>query len=242
MVADAMTSTKGLLLNAIGRLVLRDARITAVRQLGDDLRAIALEGDGLRDVAWVPGDKVQVLLPTRDVRTYTPTAWDAARGATERIVFDHGASPGASWSRQARPGDRCRFVGPQRSLQRPRGRPAVLFGDETSLGVALALHRADPHAPLACVLEVGSRARVEAAAAAIELPTAALLARTAGDGHLAEVAAQLERHLGAHAGAQLLMTGRAQSIQAVRSRLRGAGVRDAGASKPYWSVGKTGLD
>src|SRR6478752_6178721 len=95
-----MTSTKGMLLSAFGRLVLRDARVTAVRELGDRTREIVLEGAALRDVEWVPGDKIQVLLPTRDVRTYTPASWDQRRGSTELIVFAHGDSPGARWSQR----------------------------------------------------------------------------------------------------------------------------------------------
>ena len=76
-----MASPKGLLLSAVGRLVLRHARVTAVEDLGGHLRRIALASDELRGASWTAGDKVQVLLPSKDVRTYTPLAWDRTRGA-----------------------------------------------------------------------------------------------------------------------------------------------------------------
>jgi NADPH-dependent ferric siderophore reductase len=82
----------------------------------------------LRDVSWTPGDKIQILLSTLDVRTYTPSAWDARAGIAEIIAFEHGDSPGAVWSRRVAVGDACRFVGPQRSVRRA-ARPGVLFGD-----------------------------------------------------------------------------------------------------------------
>lgn len=230
----AMTSTKGLLLRAVGRFVLRETTVREIRVLGPQLRAIVLAGEALRDVAWTPGDKIQVLLPSLDVRTYTPSAWHG--GTAELVAFEHGDSPGAAWSRRIAVGDACKFVGPQRSVKRS-GKPAVLFGDETSFGLAKAL--AATKQPLACVFEVGSQAESHAALAALGL-SAILVEREAGDAHLAEVADAIQRAL--RSGDELIQTGRAQSIQALRPMLRERGVRERGANKPYWAVGKVGLD
>jgi NADPH-dependent ferric siderophore reductase len=186
-----MASTKGLLLSAVGRLVLRHARVTEVAPLSAHLRRIELAGDELRGVAWTAGDKVQVLLPSRDVRTYTPIRWDRERGTTTIVVHDHGDSPGAVWGRTVAAGDACGFVGPQRSLARTRGRPAILFGDETSIGVAHALRAAAHGAPLVCVLEVGPGDQLEPALAALELADAILVPRRPTDAHLPDVAAHI---------------------------------------------------
>ncbi len=238
-----MTSTKGILLAAMGRLVLRDARVVATRELGDRMRELSLEGAGLRDVPWTPGDKIQVVLPSRDVRTYTPASWDLRRGTTELILFAHGDSPGAVWSRVAAIGHTCRFVGPQRSLRRQAGRPAVLFGDETSFGLAAALGRAVPGARLACVFEVGSRAAMQAVIEAIGLAGPILLIeRTPDDAHLAEVATELARRASELPDSELVLSGRAQSIQRLRSHLRASGMDGRTSNKPYWAVGKVGLD
>lgn len=240
-----MTSTKGMLLSAIGRLVLRDARVCAVRELGDRMREIAIEGPALRDVAWTPGDKIQILLPTLDVRTYTPASWDLRRGVIELIVFAHGDSPGASWIRNIKVGDVCRFVGPQRSLRCRAGEPVVLFGDETSFGLAAAFARSTPAAKLACVFEVGSPAAARTVIDAIGLSQygpVSLVERKQSDTHLPEVASAIEQHVHDLARAQVLLSGRAQSIQALRPKLRASGVHGRSANKAYWSVGKVGLD
>ncbi len=227
-----MASAKGMLLSAIGKLVLRGTTVGAVTELAPSLRAITLESADLRDLAWTAGDKIQVLLSSLDVRTYTPIEWTA--GATTLVIYDHGDSPGASWSRRAKVGDPCRFVGPQRSLHRTP-KPAVVFGDETSIGVVAALAR-EPN--LSAVLEVSSPAHVTAAFAALGTKANIdCVARTPGDAHLAECASKLAEHR----GAELMLTGRAQSIRALQAKLRSSGVRSE-ANKAYWSVGKTGLD
>lgn len=228
-----MPSAKGLLLSAVGKLVLRDTKVTSVVELTPTLRTITLEGAGLRDVAWTAGDKIQVLLSSLDVRTYTPIEWSA--GVTRLVVYDHGDSPGASWSRRVKAGEACRFIGPQRSLQRHAGKPAVVFGDETSIGVVTALAR-EPD--LTAVLEVSSPEHVTAAFAALGTTANILcIARSAGDAHLAECAIKLAELR----GAELMLTGRAQSIRVVQAKLKASGVRSE-ANKAYWSVGKTGLD
>ncbi len=228
-----MASAKGMLLSAIGKLVLRDTKVAAVSELAPSLRAITIEGADLRDIAWTAGDKIQVLLSSLDVRTYTPIEWKA--GTTKLVVYDHGDSPGASWSRRAKLGDPCRFVGPQRSLQRHANKPVVVFGDETSVGVVAALAR-EPN--LTAVLEVSSPENVTAAFAALGTQaTIVCIARTAGDAHLADCASKLAEHR----GAELMLTGRAQSIRVLQAKLKSSGVRSE-ANKAYWSVGKTGLD
>ena len=66
--------------------------------------------------------------------------------------------------------------------------------------------------------------------------------RKAGDAHLARVHERLRDVLRAKPDATLVMTGRAQSIQALRSRLKGDGERATPKVKAYWAVGKAGLD
>jgi NADPH-dependent ferric siderophore reductase len=235
-----MASAKGLILDTLGRPFMREAHIAATRDLGERMRVIEVEGAALTGASWTPGDKIQVLLPSRDVRTYTPINWNAQQGRTEIVAFEHGESPGAVWSRTASVGDTLRFVGPQRSLQRS-ARPALVFGDETSFGVALALARAQPTQPLHAVFEVGASARGQVATD-LGLASVDAIERRADDVHLHEVAKAIATWLVKHPGAELFFTGRAQSIQTLRRHLRDAGVRASGNSKAYWSVGKRGLD
>lgn len=235
-----MASAKGLILDTLGRPFMREARISATRDLGQRLRVIELEGAALHGASWTPGDKIQVLLPSRDVRRYTPVSWDVEKGRTELVAFEHGESPGAVWSRTIAVGDTIRFVGPQRSLQRS-AQAGLVFGDETSFGVALALSRAQPTQPFHAVFEVGASARGKVASD-LGLASVDVVERRADDVHLHDVAKAIATWLVKHPGAELFFTGRAQSIQALRRHLRDAGVRASGNSKAYWSVGKRGLD
>ena len=231
-----MASAKGLLLDALS-FITRAARVTSTRDLGHGVRAIVLAGPGLRDISWTPGDKIQLLLPTRDVRTYTPSRWE--NGELELIAFDHGDSPGSTWSRSAKVDDELRFVGPQRSLKRP-ARPTVLFGDETSYGLAIAFAAA-AREPLTSVFEVGSEAQLQLVNE-LQIPRATCIVRSASDGHIGAIATALADAMRADRRSELVLSGRAQSIQLVRDRLRTLGITSKPANKAYWSVGKVGLD
>lgn len=228
-----MASAKGILIDTLARWATRAARIASVHDLGGELRTIVLAGADLNDVTWTPGDKIQLLLPTRDVRTYTPSRW--AGGELELIAFAHGDAPGATWSRCAKAGDQLRFVGPQKSLRRS-SRPTVLFGDETSFGLAVAFRGGPLHAVFE-VSDVAHTAIVEKLGI-----TATCIERAAGDAHIDRIADAIAAKLREQPRSELVMSGRAQSIQLVRERLRARGVTDRPANKAYWSVGKVGLD
>lgn len=243
-----MASGKGILINALGGLVLREGRVSRVRDVGARFRWLSVQGDGLRDLEWTPGDKVQVLLPGLDMRTYTPLRWDRAAGTTELLLYRNQPAtadpaterPGTRWIRTVQEGDACRFVGPQRSLS-VAAAPAVLFGDETSFAVARALGSgASP--PPACVFEVSAPSECTQVLAELGLPDAVCIERAAADAHLETVNERLQRLLDERPGARLLMTGRAQAIQALQLRRRAAGQPRPHKTKAYWSLGKAGLD
>ena len=236
-----MASGKGILLGALGGLVLRDANVTAVEDVGASFRGVTLEGEELRDQVFAAGDKIQMLLPSRDCRTYTPITWDAQRGRTELLIYHHTDSPSGAWIRGLRKGDRCRFVGPQRSLQVPTGDgPIVLFGDETSCAVARSIAASTSTNRLLCVFE--ARAEEATRLALGELADRATLVwRDPDDSHLERVTSTLAKAL-EKPRAHLLLTGRAQAIQAVRAGLKRQSLGGATSVRAYWSLGKVGLD
>lgn len=126
-----MSSPKGRIFRLLGGAFLHAARVTATR-IDGGFAWIDLASDALR--AAKPGDKVQLLLPGDDVRTYTPVP-DGRN--TRLLVHLHGDTPGPRWARSVQVGDVLRFKGPDRSLTLPDG-PAVIVGDATSIAVALA--------------------------------------------------------------------------------------------------------
>jgi NADPH-dependent ferric siderophore reductase len=234
-----MASGKGLLLDSIGRFLLTETSVASVEPRGVWFLSVVLAGAGLRGGGWTPGDKIQVLLPERDVRTFTPVRWDASAGTTELLLYLHGGdTPATRWARGMAAGDVVRFIGPQRSVRVAAGRPVVLYGDETSFGVACALAGSRPAGALGCVFEVSSRA--DAAPVLAWLGLDATSVERTGSAHHGALAERLRSELAARPGAALVMTGCASSIQAVRGLLRG-GPRPE-ATRAYWAPGKAGLD
>jgi ferric-chelate reductase (NADPH) len=239
-----MATVKKLLGDVIGKLVLRELTVEKVHDVAAGFRRLDAVGPALRGAGVEAGDKVQVMIDG-DMRTYSPFGFERARGAVSFLVYSHGDSPGAVWGRRVAAGDTMHVFGPRGSLPLARmDGPVVLFGDETSFAVARALReRRGGAAGTAFVFEASNGPAATQALAHLDLGDATVVERRAGDGHLAEVDDALRRALAANAGAHLVLTGKAQSIQALRTRLRARPVATAGQKvKPYWSVGKKGLD
>ena len=55
-----MTSGKAIIGGMLGRFLFRSARVEQVRDVSPHFRWMELVGEGLRDVAWSAGDKVQL--------------------------------------------------------------------------------------------------------------------------------------------------------------------------------------
>lgn len=225
------------------RWLMRPARVAAVETLSPHFRLVDLEGEALRNVAWTAGQKVQVSMGSGlTTRTYTPMSWDADSGRIRMLTFAHGDSPGNRWARSLREGDTCQFFGPRRSLDLSGlESPVVLFGDETSFGLAAAL-RDSPRADGAIhVFEASDVAESRLVLEAIGLGQATLIERIAADAHLAAAEAEVLRP--AASGAHFVLTGKASSIQRVSRALKAVGVVSSRVkTKAYWAQGKIGLD
>jgi NADPH-dependent ferric siderophore reductase len=233
----------GLVVRTLRRWLMRPARVAAVKTLSRHFRLVDLEGEALRNVVWTAGQKIQIAIGAGlTMRTYTPTQWDADAGATRLLAFAHGDAPGSRWAVDLRQGDSCQFTGPRRSLDLSAiDSQAVLFGDETSFGLAAALHATLPRGAAAFVFEVSDVVESHTALAAVGIIGARLIERLADDAHLAEVATQLAQSgIGA---AHFVLTGKASSIRHVSRSLKAAGVASSRIrAKAYWATGKTGLD
>ena len=169
-------------------------------------------------------------------------SWNADRGKTRILTFAHGDGPGSRWGRDLREGDTCQFFGPRRSLDLSGlASPLVLFGDETSFGLAAALRDSREGAGAIHVFEASDIAESRPVLEAIGLGHATLIERIADDSHLAATEAEISRL--AASGAHFVLTGKASSIQRVGRALKAAGVVSSRVkTKAYWAQGKIGLD
>nr|WP_315393931.1 siderophore-interacting protein [uncultured Duganella sp.] len=234
----------GLIESTVLKLFTRPADVLDVEELGHAFRLVTLGGDALRDVDWTPGDKIQIQLGGWMQRTYTPIEWDADTGRTRILVYLHGDTPGTRWARGLRKGDSCAVFGPRGSvrLERPASL-VILFGDETSLGLARALANHACAPTVVSVLEVRAAADMAAAVDHLQLHYPHRSVRLDGDAHFPELEARMTTLLRAHPEAAVVLTGKAGSIQRMGRLLRqldvSAGRRQ---SKAYWAPGKTGMD
>lgn len=228
----------------LAKLFFRQATISKVEDLSENLRLITLVGTGLKRVEWAPGQKIQIDVGDGN-RTYTPLCWDAASGETRIIAFSHGEGPASVWTSTARVGAGCRFMGPKSSLDlRGVGERPFVFGDETSFGLAQALRTSmgSPGA-VALLFEVSSVEASGRACRALGMQDAVLVQRTQADTHLNEVEAQMSKIIGGDAPTGFVLSGKASSIQRIARLLKGRGVPSSRLkARAYWTPGRKGLD
>lgn len=238
----------GLFGQAVLKLLTHAATVDAVHVLSPQFRLVSLRGDALRRLARVPGDKVQVRVAGMAFRTFTPFRTGEGDDALDLLGYVHGSAPAARWLGAVAPGDRCHLMGPRRSMDLAAiDRSTVFVGDETSLGLALALCGTplgglDTH----FIFEVGDAAEVRAVLEAMGrgmLQHARLVERRADGAHLAEIEEVLVRYAAADSFRQYVLSGQSLAIQRLQRALRTAGAKPSQMLvKAYWAPGKTALD
>lgn len=224
---------------------MKSVTVRASRELGEQFRLVTLSGESLRRVRWRPGQKVQVAIGSWAYRTFTPISWDADGGSTELLLFLHGDGPGSVWGRALSPGSSCTLFGPRDSIDLDSlDRPALLFGDETSFGLAHALRFTTSGARgVRMVFEVSSKEVAEKILGELGIAEADLIERKLDDAHLSDVEQIVRAHVQGHSIQSCALSGKASSIQLLSKRLRSLGIsRNQLRTRAYWAPGKVGLD
>lgn len=234
----------GFLERTVTRILMRPAKVTATSDLSENFRLIDFQGEALRECSWTPGDKLQIKLDRGlSSRTYTPIEWEKTTGHSRILAYCHGTGPGSDWARRTETGDERQLFGPRGSL-RLDGLSArtVLVGDETSVGLAIALHRCGAAASTCSfVLEANDRTEIEGVLVTFGLSDATVVQRQPQDTH---VGAVLEAVLpSAGPETTFILSGKAGTIQHVSRALKAKGVESRHMrTKAYWAPGKIGLD
>jgi ferric-chelate reductase (NADPH) len=176
-----------------------ETRVDAVHALSPHFRLVSLRSDALRRVAHAPGDKVQVRVGGMAFRTFTPFRLGEGDDSLELLGYGARQRAGRPLARSVAPGDRCHVMGPRRSMDLAAiDRSTVFVGDETSLGLALALCGTplgglDTHFIFEVADAVEVRTVLEAMGRGM-LQHAWLVERRADGAHLAEVETALARY------------------------------------------------
>lgn len=242
---SVMTKRAGLIESAVLKLFTRNAKIVGIEDIGRRFRLITLGGDALRDVHWTPGDKVQVQLGGWVQRTYTPMEWDAERGRTRIVAYMHGDAPGANWARALRKGEDCIVFGPRKSIDLTRLAlcDAVMFGDETSFGLARARLNIARLEETHLFFEVASVPESTAVLAKLDLTGSIVHERAGNDAQQLLLEEKMQAVLQAKPDARVVLSGKASSVQHMRQLLKRLGIgSNRFQTKAYWASGKTGLD
>jgi NADPH-dependent ferric siderophore reductase len=228
---------------ALLRMFMKHAQVLRSEAVAEDLRLITLESAQFKSVPWTAGQKVQIAMGSAFVaRTFTPIEWDPATGRTRIVGYAHGTGPASEWIRSVKEGDECDVFGPRPSLDTSKAiSPVVVFGDETSIGLAHAIRQQNLTRPTHSLFEVNALPAASTILSRLELRDAVLFERQSDDAHLQEIEGRLMAL--AAGGATIVLTGKASSIQRLRRALRNQDVSSARLlTKPYWAPGKTGLD
>jgi NADPH-dependent ferric siderophore reductase len=228
---------------ALMRLWMKPATIVANEQLTDRFHLITLEGPALADVAWLPGQKVQIAMGSAFVaRTYTPVEWNPSAGRTCILGYAHGDGPGSAWVRTVAPGDGCDIFGPRASLDIARSPgPLIIVGDETSMGLAYAAIHQDPTRTVSVCLEVEDVETAHRVAGHLRLHDVVLVTKRGDNAHVRAMEETLSQ--AAAKGASFVLTGKAGTIQALRHSLLQQSIPATRLiAKAYWAPGKRGLD
>ena len=233
----------GMFERLVKRVFLRSAEVTAVEDVARQYRIIEIGGDMLKDLAWTPGQQIQIGVgPKLAHRTYTPMDLDGRTGRLRLLVYLHSEAPGCNFVRAGRVGQPCELMGPKRSLElAAEDEPPILFGDETCIGLAKAYRDADGGAAARVVLEVADLTQIRSILAGLNIGDALLIERRPDGSHLREAAQAV---LAASAQrTRIVLAGRAPSIQAVKATLKAALIDQRRVkTKAYWAPGKVGLD
>lgn len=238
------TARPGFFERTVTRLLMRPARVTAVADLTPAFRVISFQGNALKDCNWKPGDKLQIKLDgSLSSRTYTPIEWSKDAGSTQIVAYCHGIGPGSDWARNVGLGDERQLFGPRTSIKLDGlSSSPILFGDETSAGIAVALRRLLPDASgFRFLAEVSDVAETAQLLRNFDVDDDNLVQRHADDGHLSAMTERLVGMIGADN--EFILTGKSTSIQKMSRALKAAGLTSRRIrAKAYWAPGKTGLD
>jgi NADPH-dependent ferric siderophore reductase len=235
----------GIFETKLKKLFTRQAHVASIEELNPKFRIITVRGEALKEVKWTPGDKVQIQFGGWVQRTYTPYDWDQEEGQFRILVSLNTEGPGTRWASTLSVGELCVLFGPRKSVDLTKLlQPAILFGDETSLGLAMALKGKSAQAKgIKFLFEFSTPSTSVEAIKHLGLSSRYYCPRSEGDMHFPELAEKMRALLAKHYPAQIVLTGKSTSVQMLHKLLKKEGFSSSQLqSRVYWAPGKTGLD
>ena len=124
---------------------LHTVTVTDVKDISARLRQVRFSGSSMRELKWIPGQKIKLKAGSK-MKSYTPAHYNSNEGWMDIIFHLHGNGEASHWAENVSVGGMTTFIGPFHSMPFIEGKPDwfLFLGDETTLGLALALSNALP--------------------------------------------------------------------------------------------------
>ena len=118
-----------------------DIEVAETISYSPEIKKITFRGE-LSHLDFYPGSAMVFRTSERELRHYTPSAFDRERGVFEILFHIHGNGPGSRLAERLLPGDRLKVSAPGgKKLYEKDKTFHFFFGDETSLSFYVALLR-----------------------------------------------------------------------------------------------------
>lgn len=230
-------------IKSVFSIFLTQTKVSRIEQLAESFILIEMTGTKLKEANWNPGSKVQVNVGNLTYRTYTPISVDKNEGKLSFLAYKRNDGPASTWIHSLKVGDPCEVFGPRLSLDFSNiEEDAILFGDETSFGIAKVLQNNIKKKSYS-FLELNLLAEGKEALGHLGLTGHRMIERSPEGSHLQTIAKEMFDLISNIPDAKIFLTGRASSIQQVRAYLKNSGIPTNKLKvRAYWADGKKGLD
>lgn len=227
-----MSKVKNFILKFLGPLILAESKIVSNERASAHFQFITVKGKSLKNITWIPGQKIQIKVQGDEMRSYTPSSWNSVTGEVQTLIYMHGKGPGALWARDVTPNTKITLLGPRGSLSIDSEiRHVIFFGDETTFGLAHALKKYTENKTYDFLFEANDIKESSFILEKFELKDSSLFKLD----ELDKIALEINKAFLQIPGAQIVLSGKQQSIVALREKLYAFGVpREAIMKKVYW--------
>lgn len=215
-------------------------KVSEIELLDEKLKRIRFTSERLKQLQWLPGQEIEFRVSDQDYRHYTPCNWNIEEGYTDVIFYLHGQGPGSDWAEKRQPGDQLKMIGPGGKFTLiPAARQYVFLGDETTIGLFLAMQQAiGSDAVITGVIESEPFAMKWPAMCGLTLAVCERISDFRGKA----IWQWVSQHVVWDEHTVFYISGHAGSIQLLKKELLAKGIHHAQVkTKPYWATGKKGL-
>jgi ferric-chelate reductase (NADPH) len=213
--------------------------VGAVVDIAEGFRRADLQSSD--SLGFEPGQKVQVHTRGFGFRTYTPFGWAGER--VSLLAALHATGPGTANMSALDPGDALWIRGPSRAVDLSRVTTApILIGDETSFALGAAWDRYGAVPATSHLYEVTDYRTSAKACEALGLSRPTLVERCDDDAHFDRLCELAVEVVGAAPTRTVVLTGKAQTIRAIRGALKDASLAPSVRVKTHWDPRRSGLD